>query len=96
MATLLVDKLGELEGVEVIARPRINQGLVRFLDSEGNHDERTDEVIDAIVSEGTAWFGGVTHRGMRVMRISVCNHRTQESDIDRTVDAVSRILTTAI
>ncbi|MBL4634809.1 MAG: aspartate aminotransferase family protein, partial [Kofleriaceae bacterium] len=47
MATLLVEKLGELEGVEVIARPRINQGLVRFLDSEGNHDKRTDEVIDA-------------------------------------------------
>ncbi len=92
MTTLLVDTLGELENVEVIARPQINQGLVRFLDSEGNHDRRTDEVINAIVAEGTAWFGGVTHRGMRVMRISVCNHRTQESDITQTVDAVSRIL----
>lgn len=96
LATRLVDGLAALPGVEVLARPRINQGLVRFLDENGQHDRRTDRIIEAIQDSGTAWFGGTTWRGNRAMRISVCNWRTTENDVEQTVAAVRKILEAAI
>ncbi len=83
----IVKKLGELPGVEVLTTPVINQGLVRFLDPDGNHDARTDEIIKRINESGEAWFGGTLWNGMRVMRISLSNFRTTGEDIDRVVAA---------
>jgi glutamate/tyrosine decarboxylase-like PLP-dependent enzyme len=96
LATRLVDGLATLPGVEVLARPRINQGLVRFLADDGQHDRRTDRIIAAIQESGTTWFGGTTWRGKRAMRISVCNWRTTESDVEQAVAAVRKVLEPAI
>ena len=92
LATQLVQGLADLPGVEVLARPIINQGLVRFLDEGGDHDRRTDQVIAAIQASGEAWFGGTTWRGKRAMRISVCNWRTTAEDVRRTLAAFQKIL----
>jgi glutamate/tyrosine decarboxylase-like PLP-dependent enzyme len=94
----LTMRIGALPGAEVLWEPTINQGLVRFLDQSPNattadHDRRTDEVIAAILKTGEAFFGGTTWRGKRAMRISVTNWRTNETDVERVVDAVSRVLT---
>ncbi len=88
----LVERMGELPGVEVLATPIINQGLVRFLDANGDHDARTDQVIHRINEDGEAWFGPTTWNGMRVMRVSLSNFRTTREDIDRTVTAVEAAL----
>jgi hypothetical protein len=74
--------------------------LVRFLArgpgaSELDHDRRTDEVIAAIDASGEALFGGVTWRGRRAMRISVCNWRTTEADVERAVAATRQALTSS-
>jgi glutamate/tyrosine decarboxylase-like PLP-dependent enzyme len=87
IARELVRRIGALPGAEVVWEPAINQGLVRFGD-----DRRTDEIIAAIQVSGEAWFGGTTWRGMRCMRVSVCNWRTTQEDIDRSVEAVARLL----
>jgi glutamate/tyrosine decarboxylase-like PLP-dependent enzyme len=92
LATLLVDRLGEQPGVEVLARPVSNQGLVRFLAADGDHDARTEAVIALIHEDGIAWFGPTTWHGMRVMRVSVSNYRTMPDDVDRVVDAVAAAL----
>jgi glutamate/tyrosine decarboxylase-like PLP-dependent enzyme len=85
--------VGALPGTEVLATPIINQGLVRFLDPEGaDHDRRTDEVIAAICASGEAYFGGVTWRGVRAMRISVSNWMTTDRDVERVIAAVAGIL----
>jgi glutamate/tyrosine decarboxylase-like PLP-dependent enzyme len=94
-AERLVRNIGELPGAEILAEPVINQGLVRFLSRHGNHDQFTDEVIRRIQSRGVAWFGGSTWRGMRVMRISVCNWLTSEDDITRTIASVKEVLADA-
>ena len=86
-ARAIVDGIGGLPGVEVLWRPTINQGLVRFGD-----DRRTDEVIAAIAATGEAFFTGTTWRGMRAMRVSVCSWRTSEADVRRTVNAVAKVL----
>ena len=96
-AKAMVSRLGELPGVEVLCKPVLNQGLVRFLDlrpnaSEQDHDRRTDEVIAAVAAAGEAFLTGTTWHGRRAMRVSVCNWRTSERDVDRTVKAFADVL----
>jgi glutamate/tyrosine decarboxylase-like PLP-dependent enzyme len=92
----IVTGIGELRGAEVIWKPVVNQGLVRFLDqragaTEEDHDRRTDEVIAAISKTGEAFFGGTTWRGRRAMRVSVCNWQTSEEDVERVLKAVAGV-----
>jgi glutamate/tyrosine decarboxylase-like PLP-dependent enzyme len=94
----LVTRIGGLPGAEVMWQPVVNQGLVRFPDprpgaSNEDHDLRTDEMIAAIDATGEAFFSGTTWRGRRAMRVSVCNWQTSESDVERAVNAVARLLT---
>jgi aromatic-L-amino-acid decarboxylase len=79
--------IGAMPGAELIAASGLNQGLVRFGD-----DRRTDAIIAAVNATGEAFFGGVTWRGRRAMRISVCNWRTTDTDVARTLAAVREIV----
>jgi len=93
----LVMGIGSLPGAEVMWEPQINQGLVRFPDrrpgaTEADHDRRTDEVIAGIRASGEAFFGGVTWRGRRCMRVSVSNWQTNERDVERAIAAARRVL----
>ncbi len=92
LADRLVRGIGAISGAEVLAPARMNQGLVRFLADDGTHDRRTDAVTEAIRAEGTAWFGTTEWNGKRAMRISVCNFRTTDHDVDLTLEAVERVL----
>ncbi len=96
-ASEIVTGIGELKGAEVVCKPTINQGLVRFLDqradaNDADHDRRTDEIIAAILKTGEAFFGGTTWRGRRAMRVSVCNWQTSDDDVRRVVQAVESVL----
>ncbi len=92
-ARALTRGIGGLPGAEVLWEPLINQGMVRFLDPNGqDHDRRTDAVIAAILASGEAFFGGVTWRGKRAMRISVCNWMTSERDVERAIEAAGRAI----
>jgi glutamate/tyrosine decarboxylase-like PLP-dependent enzyme len=94
-AARLVDGIGGLPGAEVVATPVINQGLVRFLSDTRDYDSFTDDVIGRIQAKGIAWFGGATWHGMRVMRVSVCNWATTDSDINQALASVREALTDA-
>ncbi|MCO6051776.1 pyridoxal-dependent decarboxylase [Mesorhizobium sp. RP14(2022)] len=96
-AQALVAGIGRLPGAQVVATSRLNQGLVRFLSpapgaTQDDHDRRTDAVIASINRSGEAFFGGVTFRGQRCMRISVCNWRTGDADVRRAIDAARAAL----
>ena len=82
-----------MPGAELVSEPVINQGMVRFLDPAGiDHDRRTDQVIAAINRTGEAFFTGTTWKGRRAMRVSVCNWRTSQGDVERTLDCVKGVL----
>jgi glutamate/tyrosine decarboxylase-like PLP-dependent enzyme len=81
------DRLAGIEDVEIGNEIVLNQALARF-----GSDERTDALVDAIQRDGTCWMGGTTWRGRRYMRISVSNWSTTESDVDRSVEAIRRLL----
>ncbi len=96
-AQALVDGLAQLDGVQVLWRPTLNQGLIRFLDpsqgaSDEGHDLYTDQIIHRIVAQGQTFFMGTTWRGRRAMRISVLNWQTQPADIEKAVRAVEACL----
>jgi glutamate/tyrosine decarboxylase-like PLP-dependent enzyme len=93
----IVTGIGALEGAEALWIPELDQGLVRFLDprpdaTEEEHDAHTDRIIAAINASGEAFFGGVTWKGRRAMRVSVVNWRTNDSDVARTIEAARRVL----
>lgn len=91
-ATAIVEGIESLDGVEVLARPQVNQGLLRFLDPGGDpggdHCGLTDRVCAAVQADGRSWFGPTSWRGLRAMRVSVCSWRTTESDVAEAVEAV--------
>jgi glutamate/tyrosine decarboxylase-like PLP-dependent enzyme len=81
------EQLGTIEGVEIGNDIVLNQVLAGF-----GHDDRTDRVIAAVQRDGTCWMGGTSWRGRRYMRISVSNWSTTEADVDRSVEAIRRLL----
>jgi len=96
-AHALVTGIARLPGAELMWEPRINQGLVRFLDQrpgaiESDHDQWTDAVTEGVARSGEALFSNTTWRGRRCMRVSVCNWQTNAQDVARSVAAVAQVL----
>jgi glutamate/tyrosine decarboxylase-like PLP-dependent enzyme len=73
-------------GAEIVNDVVLNQVLVSFGD-----DDRTDRVVAAVQRDGTCWMGGTTWRGAHLMRISVSNWTTTESDVDQSASAILRL-----
>jgi glutamate/tyrosine decarboxylase-like PLP-dependent enzyme len=91
----LVAGIGGMPGVEVLWKPILNQGLVRFRDPNPGatvHDRYTDAVIQRLLADGRGFFMGTTWHGMRAMRISVLNWQTTAADITTAIDAVAKCL----
>jgi glutamate/tyrosine decarboxylase-like PLP-dependent enzyme len=89
--------IAALPGTQLVWEPRINQGLVRFLDprsgaTDTDHDNWTDAVCAKVLAGGESFFSNTTWRGKRCMRISVCNWQTDDSDVARTIAAVAQAL----
>jgi glutamate/tyrosine decarboxylase-like PLP-dependent enzyme len=90
LARRFADRLAAVEGVEVLNEVVLNQVLVRLLAADGDHDRLTREVIRRVQADGTCWLGGTTWHGQAAIRISVSNWSTDESDVDRSVEAIQR------
>jgi len=75
--------IAEIPGAEVLNEVVFTQVCVSFGD-----DERTREVVARLLEEGEAWMSGSTWRGRAVLRISVSNWSTTESDVGRSLRAV--------
>ncbi len=79
--------LAEIEGVEVLNDVCFTQVCASF-----GSDERTQEVVQAILTDGTSWMSGSKWRGRAVLRISVSNWSTTEIDVQRSLEAVERTM----
>jgi glutamate/tyrosine decarboxylase-like PLP-dependent enzyme len=93
----IVTEIDKIPGAQMLWEPHLNQGLVRFRDrrpnaTETDHDVRTTAVIAAINATGEAFFSGTTWNGMQAMRVSVVNWRTNDDDVNRTVQAVRKVV----
>ncbi len=91
LAAMFADGLAASDRVEILNDVVFNQVLVRWIADDGDHDAQNDRVIAAIQEDGTAYFSGTTWKGMRLMRISVSDWATDESDVERSVAALLRV-----
>ena len=89
-AAAIYDGIAALEGATGIARPTMNQGLLRFDSTDGANI--SDAVIASINASGEAFLSGGSWNGDRVMRISVCGWNTNADDVARTVAAARNAL----
>ena len=74
-------------GFEILNEVMLNQVLVAF-----GTDRETERVIQAVQQDGTCWCGGTTWKGRRAMRISVSSWATTSEDVDRSADAIRRMV----
>jgi glutamate/tyrosine decarboxylase-like PLP-dependent enzyme len=93
----LVEGAGRLPGVEVVSKPQINQGLLRFLDARpgatgADHDRRTQQVLAKINATGEALFTSTVWQGKRCMRVSVSSWQTTQADVRRALAAIEASL----
>lgn len=86
-AHTLAERLGALEGVEVLNEVVFTQVSLSF-----GSDERTREVTRRLIEDGTVWMSGSKWRGRDILRISVSNWSTDAADIDTAVAAVERAM----
>jgi glutamate/tyrosine decarboxylase-like PLP-dependent enzyme len=84
LARRFADGLAALDGVEVVNDVVLNQVLVRVGDAQ-----ITEQVERRVQQDGVCWLGATTWRGERLLRISVSNWSTRESDIDDCIAAIA-------
>ncbi|HWW61625.1 MAG TPA: aminotransferase class V-fold PLP-dependent enzyme, partial [Thermoanaerobaculia bacterium] len=87
-ARQMAEILARAPGVEILNDVVLNQVLVRFR----GDDAITRDVVTRVQRDGTCWLGGTTWHGVAAMRVSVSNHATSEEDIERSADAILRVL----
>jgi glutamate/tyrosine decarboxylase-like PLP-dependent enzyme len=75
----------ELPGAEVLNDVVFTQVCVSF-----GSDDRTRDVVARLLADGEAWMSGSVWRGRAVLRISVSNWSTTESDVRRSLRALTR------
>jgi glutamate/tyrosine decarboxylase-like PLP-dependent enzyme len=83
-ATQLAELFANVPEVEILNDVTLNQVLMRF----GDDDAVTDAVIRAVQDDGVCWLAGTTFRGLRAMRVSICNWATSEEDIERSARSI--------
>jgi len=86
-ARRLADGVAAIPGASVVNDVVFTQVLLDFGD-----DATTGEVARRVLTDGTAVLTPATWRGRAALRCSVSNWSTTADDIDRTVDALARIV----
>jgi glutamate/tyrosine decarboxylase-like PLP-dependent enzyme len=77
--------LDAIEGAQVLNDVVYTQVCVAF-----ESDERTRDVAQRIIADGTAWISGSRWKGRDILRVSVSNWSTDDEDVRLTIDAVRR------
>ncbi len=53
-------------------------------------DELTQRIVDDVVRSGLAFLTTTTIHDRRALRLSICNHRTTEEDIETVFDELAK------
>lgn len=83
-ATEIADGLAQIDGLEVMVHPEMNQAVFRAADG----DAATEELMERVNRSGEAYFSATSWKGQRAIRLSVVNWRTGSDEVRRTLEAV--------
>jgi glutamate/tyrosine decarboxylase-like PLP-dependent enzyme len=95
LARRMRDHLQSHDGITVVNDVVLNQVLFAVTPAEMDAtaaDAFADAVVAGIQADGTCWLGGTVWRGRRLLRLSICNYRTSEADIDLSAVAICRVV----
>jgi glutamate/tyrosine decarboxylase-like PLP-dependent enzyme len=99
LARLFAERLAAHSRVRVLNDVVLNQVLVRFDAADPSDvaagDARTRAIVTAVQRDGTCWMSGTDWHGLAAMRISVSNWSTTAEDVERSVQAILRLASTA-
>lgn len=84
-ARTLAAGIAQIDGAEVLNDVDYTQVCVAFGD-----DERTRAVTERLIADGLVWMSGSKWHDRDVLRISVSNWSTDDSDVQWSLDAVRR------
>jgi glutamate/tyrosine decarboxylase-like PLP-dependent enzyme len=92
LARRMADRLATSSRIRILNDVVLNQVLARFGDGVdlAADDQQTRDVIARVQADGTCWAGGAVWQGRQVMRISISNWSTTETDIDQSAAAILR------
>ena len=78
-------------GIEAIEGATVENDVVfSQVSASFGSDERTRQVTERLMADGTAWMTGSRWHGKAVLRISVSNWSTTDEDVARSLDALRR------
>jgi glutamate/tyrosine decarboxylase-like PLP-dependent enzyme len=80
--------ISAIPGAEILNDVVYSQVSVAF-----GSDERTRAVTQRLLADGTTWMSGSRWQGRDVMRVSVSNWSTDDSDVQVSIEAVRRAAT---
>ena len=87
-ATEFAHQLGAEPGI-IVHHQEINQVVVSLADPAGiDDDAHSRSVMERVQIEGTCYPTGTVWHGRAAMRISVSNWRTDEADVEASVEAI--------
>jgi len=84
-AQAIADGIASIPTAEILNDVVYTQVSVAF-----GADERTRDVTQRLLADGTAWMSGSRWQGRDVLRVSVSNWSTDAEDVAASVDAVRR------
>ena len=84
-AQLIAHKLAEIEGCTILNDVVFTQVTFAF-----ETDEKTKIIGQRLMDDSSMWISGSRWMGREVLRVSVSNWSTNESDIAVAIDAVRR------
>ena len=84
-AAAFAEGITAIEGAQVLNDVDFTQVCASFGD-----DDRTRAVVEAMLSEGTAWTTGSRWHGQAVLRVSVSNWSTTVDDVASSLAALHR------
>jgi glutamate/tyrosine decarboxylase-like PLP-dependent enzyme len=93
LARRMRDHLRDDAAIEVLNDVVLNQVLFTVQPPAGiAADDFVDQLAAALQAEGTCWLGATTWHGDRALRLSICNYRSTEADIDLSATAIRAVV----
>lgn len=74
------------EGISKIGFNVLNEVVFNQVLISGESDFETNQVLEYIQKSGKCWCGGTTWNGKAAIRISICSWRTDQTDIETTLE----------
>ena len=91
LARRLADQIRASSDFELLAEPRLNVVCFRYRPKgipEGGLDQLNRGLGQAVIADGTVYFGATVYAGKVAFRPAIANWRTTERDVDIILDVV--------